>query len=385
MDGLGLNNMLSAEQVEKMFGNEAANESETQETTTEAPTSTSEQEETETAEVDFSDLLGNQPESVGSEKNTESNREIPESNNGSGTPQTNLFSSIARILRDKGVFPDLSDEDAEAINDEEALEKLFNDKVSNMFDERQRSLEKALQGGASTEEMQQYQQALQYAQFLDSNDSSELLTQEGEEGDKFRKNLMYQDYINRGMKHERALKLIQKSYDDGTEIEDAQEALESCKEFYKSQIDDFKQEFEERQKEKKASEEKQYASLKKKILDTEDFYSGVKVTKSLRQKAYDAITKPIYKDENGNFLTALQKYQKENPMDFMINMAMMMTLTDGFKNIEKLSKGKVNAEIKKSFAELENFINTSKRNSDGTLNLANTFPDDSERENWTLA
>ena len=391
MDGIGLDNMLSAEQVEKMFGGTSATGPE--ETGTgdnqeqEAPENHEEKSETvETAEVDFSDLLGtNQPESVGSEENTEGNGGAPESNDGSGTPQKNLFSSIARILRDEGVFPDLSDEALNDVNSAEALEKMFNDKVTNMFDERQRNLEKALQGGATSDEMQQYQQAMRYSQFLEARETSNLLMKEGEDGEKLRKQVMYQDFINRGFKHERAVKLIQKSFDDGNDIEDAKEALESCKDFYKSQIDDFQQEIEERQKEQKANEEKQYASLKKKILETENFYDGVRVDKAVRQKAYEAITKPVYKDENGNYLTALQKYQKENPLEFMINMAMMMTLTDNFKNVDKLTKKKVQAGMRKEYQDIQNLINNSRRNGDGTLNLANSAPDESERENWSLA
>ena len=388
MDGIGLDNMLGAEQVEKMFSDNAASEQEEAlEAKAEDETSAdSKNDETEeAAEVDFSDLFGDQPESVGSEDDTERNGGAPESNNGSGTPQTNLFASIARILRDKGVFPDLSDEDADAVQDEEALEKLFNDKVTNMFDERQRNLEKALNSGATSEEMQQYQNAINISQFLDRQDTLETLTKEGDDGENLRKRVMYQDFINRGFKHEKAVRMIQKSIDAGDDIEDAKEALESCKEFYKSQIDDFQQEMEDRQKQNKANEEKQYASLKKSILETDSFYGGVKVDKNTRQKVYDAITKPVFKDEQGNYLTALQKYQREHPMDFMINMAMMMTLTDNFKNVDKLASGKIKEGKKKMFAELEGVINSTNRTGDGTLNLANTSPDMKERENWTLA
>ena len=135
----------------------------------------------------------------------------------------------------------------------------------------------------------------------------------------------------------------------------------------------------------KDDEEKQYSNLKKRILDTEDFYDGVKVDKVTRQKAYDVLTKPVYKDEQGNYLTALQKYQRENPIEFMENVAMMYSLTDGFKNVDKLAKSKVKAGLKKGFAELESVLNTSRRNSDGTLNFANSEPDELEREKWTLA
>jgi hypothetical protein len=131
--------------------------------------------------------------------------------------------------------------------------------------------------------------------------------------------------------------------------------------------------------------EKQFSNLKKRILDTDSFYDGVQVDRNIRQKAYDSITKPVFKDENGNFMNELQKYQRENPMEFMENVALLYALTDGFKNVEKLTRKKVQAGIKRGFDEVASVLNSTRRNGDGSLNLANTAPDDSDRENWTLA
>ena len=328
MEGIGLDNMLGAEEVEKLFN---AEPTEPKEAPSEEPPaekgSTESKEESnndEATEVDFSDLLGNQPESVGSEKNTEVSRGAPESPNDSGTPQTNLFSSITRILRDKGVFPDLSDDAVDGIQDEAALEKLFEDKVSNMFDERQKRLEKALNSGATSEEVQNYEKALNVLQYLDNKSTYDTLLKEGDEGENLRKQVMYQDYINRGFSEERATKLVEKSLADGTDIEDAKEAFESCHDFYKNHVDSVQKQFEARKKQLQDNEEKQYNNLKKHILDTDSFYDGIKVDKATRQKAYDSITKPVYKDDEGNYLTALQKYQRENPMEFMENVAMLL-------------------------------------------------------------
>lgn len=389
MEGIGLDSMLGAEEVEKLFGEQAASETENvdeEKTGEETPANQGNSEQEQTAEVDFSDLLGNnQPESVGSEETTEGNRGAPESENDQGTPTNNLFSSIAKALRDEGVFPDLSDDTLNGISDAESLRKMFDDQISKTLDERQQRLENAMNSGATSKELNAYQNALNIMQNLESRDTQDLLTQEGDEGDDLRKRLIYQDYVNRGFKHEKAVKMLQKILDDGTEIEEAKEAYESCKEFYKSQIDDFQKEMESRKAETKKQEEKQYASLKKHILDTESFYGGVKVDKGIRQKAYDAITKPVYKDDEGNYMTALQKYQRENPMEFMENVAMLYSLTDGFKSVDRLAKGKVKEGLKKGFAELESVLQNTRRNSDGTLNLANTPPDDSEREKWSLA
>jgi hypothetical protein len=388
MEGIGLDNMLGAEEVEKMFSDNATQEEETNPETKpgeETPASKENIETEETAEVDFSDLLGNQPESVGSEENTEGNGGAPKSSDGQGSPQANLFSSIAEATRDEGVFPDLSDEELKAVKDAATLREFFENQVKKMLTEEQQRLQNALNSGATTDEMQQYQNAINLSQFLENKDTLATLTKEGDEGENLRKRVMYQDYINRGFKHERAVKMIQKSFDDGTDLDDAKEAYNSCKEYYKQQIDDFQQEMEERQQAQKANEQKQFSSLKKHILDTESFYDGVQVDKQTRQKAYDSITKPIYKDEQGNYMNALQKYQREHPTEFMENVALLFALTDEFKSVNKLTQKKVQQGIKKGFEEVANVLNTTRRNGDGTLNLANTAPDTENRENWTLA
>ena len=388
MEGIGLDNLLGAEEVEKMFSDNAIQEEETNPENNageETPESRESNETEETAEVDFSDLLGNQPESVGSEENTEGNRGASKSSKGQGSPQINLFSSIAKAVRDEGVFPDLSDDAISAVKDAATLKKLFDDQISNMFTEEQRRIKSAIEGGATTDEMQQYQNALNLSQFLADRNTLATLNKEDEEGEQLRKRVMYQDYINRGFKHERAVKMIQKSFDDGTDLDDAQEAYNSCKEFYKQQVDDFQQEMEERQQAQKDQEQKQFSNLKKHILDTESFYDGVKVDTQTRQKAYDLITKPIYKDKDGNYINALQKYQREHPMEYMENVALLFALTDEFKNVNKLTQRKVQQGIKKGFEEVASVLNSTRRNGDGTLNLANSAPDNENRENWTLA
>ena len=386
MEGIGLDNMLGAEQVEKLFSNPS------KEITPEEAQEDKEQkaqehieDNNETAEVDFSDLLGNKSEEVGSERDTEGNGETPESKNDIGAPNSNLFSSIAKALRDEGVFPDLSDDTLNDIKDAAAFRKLFDDEIANSLTERQKRIEQAIHGGATKEEVQGYNNDMSVVEFLEAKETLEKLENDSEEGETLRKQIMYQDYINRGFKPERAQKLVQKSVDDGNDIDDAKEALQSCKEFYKQRIDDYQEEFKSRQESHKKEEEKQYNNLKKQIVDTEEFFGGVKVDKNTRQKAYDCLTKPTYKDENGNYLTALQRYQRENPFEFMKNVALMYSLTDGFKNVDKLTRSKVNAGLKKGFAELESTLNNTRRNFDGTLNFANSAPDDEEREKWTLA
>ena len=169
MEGIGLDNMLGAEQVEKLFSDNATLEgTDVLEVNAgeETPVDDKNNETEETAEVDFSDLLGNnQPEGVGSGENTKRDGGAPESSSGQGTPQANLFSSIAKAIKDEGVFPDLSDDTANNVKDAASLRKMFEDEIAKLLDVRQKRIENAINSGASTDEVQQYQQALNVFNF----------------------------------------------------------------------------------------------------------------------------------------------------------------------------------------------------------------------------
>lgn len=378
MDGLGLDNMLGADELNKMFSNGGV---ETPEDTPKDADATPEAEEkTQDGTADFLGITEEEPD----EKDEIKEGKGGTPNSSEGTPQPNAFSSIAKALKDEGVFPDLSDDVLKEIKDASTFKKMFDDEISKSLDDRQKRIEAAINGGATSEELQQYQNAVNLTQYLNSSETLNTLSAEGDEGEDLRKRIIYQDLVNRGFKHERAIKMVEKSLADGTDIEDAKDAMNSCKEFYSKQVEDYQKAFKEKEAQHKKDEDKRFSNLKKKLLDNDSFYNGVKVSKDVRQRAYDAITKPIAKDDNGNYINTLQKYQKEHPDEYMENMALLYAITDGFKSIEKLTKGKVNSELKKGFAELEGILNSTSRNGDGSLNLSNAALDDSDREKWTL-
>jgi glycine cleavage system pyridoxal-binding protein P len=68
----------------------------------------------------------------------------------------------------------------------------------------------------------------------------------------------------------------------------------------------------------------------------------------------------------------------DNRTDFLKNVGLLFTLTDGFKNLDGLVKGKVNKEVKRGLRELENTINNTQRTSDGNLKLVSGMNDDPE-------
>lgn len=68
----------------------------------------------------------------------------------------------------------------------------------------------------------------------------------------------------------------------------------------------------------------------------------------------------------------------ENRTDFLKNIGLLFTLTDGFKNLDGLVKGKVKKEVKKGLRELEHTLNNTARTSDGNLKFVSGVDEDPE-------
>jgi hypothetical protein len=104
------------------------------------------------------------------------------------------------------------------------------------------------------------------------------------------------------------------------------------------------------------------------ILDNDIQLGETKLDKRTRQRIFDAVSKPVYKDpDTGQLLTQVQKYQKENPLEFLKQLGMWYVLTDGGKSVDGLVKSQVRTERNKGIRELERKINSSALGSDGSL------------------
>lgn len=370
MEELDLSNILSPEEMDNLFDEEG---SKTQETPPEPTEDDKKNKETTEVQVDAEDLF--ESESVGSGKEDKQGKEDT-SPDGTGTsPKTNFYSSIASALKEDGIFQNLDNDKAKEIKDAESFAQAIRDEVSAQFDERQKRIDEALNAGIEPSEVQKYERTLNY---LDSI-KDENISDESEQGEQLRRQLIYNDFINRGYSKERAQREVKKSFDAGTDIEDAKESLKSNKEFFKSSYDSIVEEA-KKEEEKEIEERKKDAeTLKKNILEEEKVFGELQIDKATRQKVFDNVSKPVYKDpETGELFTALQKYEMDNRLDFLKNVGLIYTLTDGFKNLDGLIKGKVKKEVRKGLRELETTINNTARTSDGNLKFATGVDEDPE-------
>lgn len=372
MEGLDFGGILGESEVNALFGN-----SEEAQTTEQQETPPVQEKETETEEstteiTSVEDLFDTEEsESVGSEDNNKE-KEEPKSKK-AGSPNT--YSSIAKAFADEGIFPDLSDDEIGKIDSPEALREAIDNQIKAGLEEKQKRIDEALNYGVEASEVKKYEQALDY---LDSIQDS-ALSAEGEQGDNLRKQLIYQDFINRGYSKERAVKMVERSFNAGTDIDDAKEALKSNREFFQDEYDALIEENKKAQEKEEKSRKEQAEALKKSILEDKKFFGEIEVDKASRQKIYDNISKPVYKDpETGRFYTAIQKYEMDNPSDFMKNVGLIFTLTDGFKSLDKLVKGKVKKEVGKGLRNLEHVLNNTARDANGNLTFVSGIHEDPE-------
>ena len=306
------------------------------------------------------------PESVGGEDTSQEKEKdtIPPKSDGA-SPQT-FYSSIAKALKEEGVFSDLEDDTINKIKNPEDFKSAIETKINSMLDEKQKRIDDALNAGVESSDIKKYENTLSYFDSINENDISE----ESEKGESLRKQLIYQDCLNRGYSKERAQKEVKKSIDAGTDIDDAKDALQDNVEFFQQQYNSLIEEAKAEEETYKAQMKQMAEQLQKSIMEDEKLFGSTNISASTRKKVFENISKPVYKDpKTGESYTAIQQYEKEHRTDFLKNLSLIFTLTDGFKNFDNLGITQAKKEIKKGLRNLEDTLNNTARDTDGNLNF----------------
>lgn len=375
MEGLNIDFIQSPDEIENLFTGE------TTETNGESPTTNGgeeKHEEHKTEEpVDVEHLFSNgASESVGSV--VENGQE--EAGHGAETSpnnETNFYSSTLDALVKDGVLSGLNEEDLVKVKTAEDFAEAINKVVESRLDDSQKRINDALNAGVEPTEIKKNESIIKYLDSITDDD----IAADNEEADKLRSNIIAQDMLNRGYSEEKIKRELKKSFDAGTDIEDAKEALAANKEFYKNAYKTLIDEDKKAKREQEDNNRKTFDELKKSIMEDKDIFGTLPVDKLVRQKIYDNISKASYRDDKtGQMMTAVQKYQRENPKDFIKNLGIIYTLTDGFTNVGKLIQSGVKRQMKSSLRELEHTLSNTAMNSDGSLNLLSGVTDDNSPE-----
>lgn len=321
------------------------------------------EEETQTTTTREKDRANTQLEDtdlVEPPKEEEIEEKQPEKEEPEEQDSTNVINEFAKLLKEKGVLESIEIDD---INDEDKLTEAIRKVIDNGISDRQKSIEKALKGGMEPTDIQRYETTLYQ---LDSI-KEDALEEETEDADKLRQYLIYNDLISRGYSDEKAQKQLKRIFDAGDDIDEAKDSLNNLRKYYS---DRYKAEVKAAKDandamEKKLSEESE--NLHQSILKNE-MLGGIETDERTRNKIWDAVSKPSIKDADGRYYTELQNYEKNNRADFLRHVGFFYVMTDGFKNMDKLIKTKVNKEYNKKVSKFEDMLRRGqKTTSEGNL------------------
>lgn len=294
MEGLTLDNIMSPDEIDSLFEDDG-----TQETPPEKKEEeTKEEKKEDTTEIDTENLF--ESESVGSEETHQ--EEGKDTKQDTGTSPNNFYSSIANALKNEGIFPDLDDEEIKNIKEADDFKDLWNKQIKAELDERQKRVDEALDLGIEPSIIKRFESTVNYLDSL----TEEQITAEDANGEKLRKDLIMQDFLNRGYNKERAERMFNKSLESGSDIEDAKEALISNKEHFQSKYQELIDKAREDEAKELKEREAQAKKLKTSIFEDKELFGETNIDKNTRKRIYDNISKPVYKDpDTGDMLTAI--------------------------------------------------------------------------------
>lgn len=382
MEALSFDNILGENEIETLFTDPEDTE------VVDEPTHTEEEEVTDTLDsdkpkeknkttevVDPETLFEEEtPESVGSGKDKEGKEDTVTDEEPDGTsPNDNFYSSIANALAVDGIFPNLDDETVKKAVDAESFSDLIEAEINARFDEKQQRISKALENGVEPTDIKKYESTLDYINKI----TDAAIAEESEKGEQLRYNLIYQDFLNKGMSPDKAKKYTDRTINAGTDVEDAKEALQSNKEFFSGEYNRLLQEAQQQADEEKAERSKQAKQLQTSLLKDKNLFGDMEISSDIRKKAFETVSKPVYKDpETGDYMTALQKYEIEHRADFLKYTGLIFAMTNGFKDFDSFAKGKVKKEMRKGLRDLEKTLNNTSRSKDGSLRMIISQKDD---------
>ena len=264
---------------------------------------------------------------------------------------SNLYSSLAAFVHEQGLLPSL-DIDLKEIKSADDFASVFNKELDIQAELR-------LNDYLANLDLNKIGIAKKDIQDL-STINSDLLKNDID----LAKRIIYDDYLNQGLDEKKANRMLNRLIDLGEDaiLEDAEESLQSLKEFKAREIERETQSYKERLEADKIQQAKLDEQMKKTIYESKDLISGLKPNKSLQDKVYKSINDIVGKSPDGTFENKFMKERRENPLEFEIRMYHFYELTNGFKDLSKISTTAKSSAVK----DLEKIARQTKLKDNGT-------------------
>nr|DAG99159.1 MAG TPA: hypothetical protein [Crassvirales sp.] len=286
-----------------------------------------------------------------------------------GVEESNLggdvYSAFAQDLVKGNVLKFIDPKDISGELTPEQLSSLIDQEAENRAGDKVKRFEEAMAANVTVDEYAQYSNIIDT---LSNIDEEQLSRENDAQAESTRRELIYMSYINKGFSEERAKREVEKSINAGTDVADAIDALEDCKNFYVSSYNNLLAQREAEAREQQAQIEMHAQALRSAVLEDNPFYEAIGIDPAIREQAYKALTEPAYKDKStGQTLTALEYAMQSDPVSFSRNVGVLFALTDGFKDLSKIGQKAVQKEVSSKMSALEAKLRTPERRGNSQL------------------
>jgi len=250
-----------------------------------------------------------------------------------------LYSPLAKVLHEQGVLPSADPDSIKNIKDVDSFVELIKKEIEVQTKEQLEQVKKEV----VTEDFKKRETVKAQLEKVTDN----ILAKDKNVASQ----LIYQDFINKGYTEEKAKKYTERSILSEDWVDDAKDAKQSILDRI-TEVEE--EEAEERELEitrRKEEAKKETDLIKSKVFDTSEVLKGIPISKTAKDQIFNTITKPVSKNPNtGEAENEIMKYRRENPVDFVYNLAYTYTVTKGFKDWDYFkTKGRSS-----SILELEN-------------------------------
>ena len=311
---------------------------------------TDEEENTDNTNVDDTTLENNNH--VEDDSSEEVDEEDVEDEGSEGSESSsNLYSSLAAFVHEQGLLPSL-DIDLKEIKSADDFASVFNKELD---------IQAELRLNNYLENLDLNKIGVAKQEIKDLNTLNvDILKNDID----LAKRIIYDDYLNQGLDEKKANRMLNRLIDLGEDaiLEDAEESLESLKEFKAREIERETQSYKERLEADKIQQAKLDEQMKKTIYESKDLIAGLKPNKTLQDKVYKSINDIVGKSPDGTFENKFMKERRENPLEFEIRMYHFYELTNGFKDLSKISTTAKSSAVK----DLEKIARQTKLKDNGT-------------------
>lgn len=310
-----------------------------------------EEENDENIDVESS-ILENNDNHVEDDSSEEVDEEDVEDEGSEGSESSsNLYSSLAAFVHEQGLLPSL-DIDLKDIKSADDFANVFNKELDIQAELR-------LNDYLANLDLDKIGSVKRDIQDLNTI-NTDLLKEDID----LAKRIIYDDYINQGLDEKKATRMLNRLIDLGEDaiLEDAEESLQSLKEFKNREIERETQSYKEKLEADKIQQAQLDEQMKKTIYESKDLISGLKPNKSLQDKVYKSINDIVGKSPDGTFENKFMKERRENPLEFEIRMYHFYELTNGFKDLSKISTNAKSSAVK----DLEQIARKTKLKDNGT-------------------